>query len=116
VEKYWRADAHAKIWRCAEKYWLAGARAKFSIAWCGLSDACVILARGVHTHSKVCVVYTHLIMACVVCAVLAERRGILLVRAQCGFMWSRDNLVNGACRVMVRSGGVLKFGMVQWID
>jgi hypothetical protein len=52
-------------------------------------------------------------MVCVVCAVLAERRGVWLVRAQCGYMLSRDNLVNGARRVLVCGGGVLNSGMVQ---
>jgi hypothetical protein len=51
-----------------------------------------------------------------VCTVLTERRGILLVHAQCGYMLSRDNLINGARRVLVRGGGILKFGMVQHVE
>jgi hypothetical protein len=50
----------------------------------------------VHTHDKVCAVCTHIIMVCVVCAVLAERGGVWLVRAQYGYMLLRDSLVNGA--------------------
>jgi selenophosphate synthetase-related protein len=53
---------------------------------------------------------------CVVCAVLVERRGILLVHAQCGYMLSRDSLVSGARRVLVHDGDVLKSGMVQRIE
>jgi hypothetical protein len=90
-----------------EKYWCAGVRTKFSIVRCRLSGACVILA---------CVVCTCIIMVCVVCAVLTERRGILLVRVQCGYMLSRDNLVNGVRGVLVRGGGVLNFGMVQRVE
>jgi hypothetical protein len=59
---------------------------------------------------------THIIMTCVVCTVLAERRGFLLVCAQCRDMLSRDNLVNGVHRVLVRSGGVLNSGMVQCVE
>jgi hypothetical protein len=55
-------------------------------------------------------------MVCVVCTILTEHRGILLVHAQCGYMMSCDNLVNGAHRVLVHGRGVLKFGMVQHID
>jgi hypothetical protein len=55
-------------------------------------------------------------MTHVVCAMLAERRGVLLVCAQCGYMLSRDNLVSGVRRVLVHSGGVLNFGMVQCIE
>jgi hypothetical protein len=51
-----------------------------------------------------------------VCTVLAERRGVWLVHAQCGYMLSRDSLVNGARRVLVRGGGVLNFGMVQHVE
>jgi hypothetical protein len=98
------------------KYWCvhlnlalhgAGVRTKFSIAWCGLSGTCVILA---------CTVCARIIMARVVCTVLTERRGILLVRVQCGYMLSRDNLINGARGVLVHGGGILKFGMVQRIE
>jgi hypothetical protein len=71
---------------------------------------------GVHTHNKVHAVYTHTIMACVVCVVLAERRETLLVHTQCGYVLSRNNLVNGACRVLVRGGGVLNYGMVQRVE
>jgi hypothetical protein len=38
------------------------------------------------------------------------------VHAQCGYMLSRDSLVNGARRVLVRGGGVLNFGMVQCVE
>jgi hypothetical protein len=40
----------------------------------------------------------------------------LVVCAQCGYMLSRDSLVNGARRVLVRGGGVLNFGMVQCVE
>jgi hypothetical protein len=50
----------------------------------------------VHTYNKVHVVCTTILMACVVCAVLVEHRGFLLVRAKCGYILSCDNLVNGA--------------------
>jgi hypothetical protein len=60
--------------------------------------------RNVHTHNKVCAVCTHILMACVVCTLLKERRRILLVRAQGGFMLARDNLINGASRVLVHGG------------
>jgi hypothetical protein len=43
-------------------------------------------------------------MACMVCAVLAKRRGVWFVCAQCGYMLLHDNLVNGARRVVVRGG------------
>jgi hypothetical protein len=107
---------HAKIWRHVEKCWCAGARTKFSIAWCGLSDAYVILAHIVHMINKVHVVCTHIIMACVVCAVLAERRGILLVHVRCGFILSHDSLINDVRGVVVRGGGILKFCMVQCVE
>jgi hypothetical protein len=55
-------------------------------------------------------------MALVVCTILVECRGIFLVHTQCGYMLSCNNLVNGACRVLVRDGGVLKFGMVQHVE
>jgi hypothetical protein len=55
-------------------------------------------------------------MMCMVCAVLVERRGVLLVRAQCGYMLSRENLVSGARRVLLCGGDVLNFGMVQRIE
>jgi hypothetical protein len=54
--------------------------------------------RGVHMHNKVHTMCTHIIMTRVVCAVLAECRGVLLVRAQCGYILSHDSLVNGARR------------------
>jgi hypothetical protein len=104
--------ARAKFWHCAKKCWHAGAHAKFSIARCRLSDTCVILAHSVPTHNKVHVVCTHIIMVCEVCAILVECKGILLVHAQCGYMLSRNNLINGARRVVVRDGGVLNFVMV----
>jgi hypothetical protein len=52
-------SARAKIWRRTKKCCHAGARAKFSIARCRLSDTCVILVCGVHTHNNVCGVHTH---------------------------------------------------------
>jgi hypothetical protein len=55
-------------------------------------------------------------MAHVGCTILIERRGILLVRAQCVYMLSRENLINGAWGVSVLGGGVLKFCMVQRIE
>jgi hypothetical protein len=67
----------------------------------------------IHMHTHVC---THIIMAHMVCTVLAERRGVLLVHAQCGYMLSRDSLVNGARRVLVHAVGVLNFGMVQHVE
>jgi hypothetical protein len=80
---------------------------KFSIARCRLSGAYIILARTVGAP---------IIMVCVVCAVLTERRGILLVHVQCGYILSRDSLVNGACGVPVPGGGILNFGMVQCVE
>jgi hypothetical protein len=80
---------------------------KSSIVRCGLSGACIILARAV----GVCI-----IMVRVVCALFTESREILLVRAQCGYLLSCDILVHGAHRVLVRRGGVLKFGMVQCVE
>jgi hypothetical protein len=70
----------------------------------------------VHTHNKVCVVYTHIRMVHGVSAVLAERRGVWFVHAQCGDMLSRDSLVIGARSVLVHGGGVLNFGMVQNVE
>jgi hypothetical protein len=67
-------------------------------------------------HNKVWAVCTYVIMACMVCAVLAECREILLVHVQYGYMLSGNSLVIGACRVFVRGGGIIKFGMVQRID
>jgi hypothetical protein len=58
------------------------------------------------------VLHRKIIMVCVVCAVLDELRETLLVHMQCGYMLSHDSLVNGLCRVLVHSGGVLNFGMV----
>jgi hypothetical protein len=58
----------------------------------------------------------HIIMAPVVCAVFIEHRGILLVRAQCGYMLSCNNLVNGVHGVLVHGGGLLNFGMVQRVE
>jgi len=52
----------------------------------------------------------------VVCAILAEHRGVLLVRVQCGYMLLRDSLVSCACRVLVHGGDVLKYGMVQHVE
>jgi hypothetical protein len=51
-----------------------------------------------------CTVCTCIIMVCVVCAVLTEHRGILLVRAQCGYMLSHDSLVNGVQSTGARWG------------
>jgi hypothetical protein len=39
-----------------------------------------------------------------------------LVCAQHGYMLSHNNLVNGACKVLVRGGGVLNFGMVECVE
>jgi hypothetical protein len=52
MEKYWCAGAHTEIWCCAEKYWCAGVRSKYSIAWCILSDACIILVHIVRMHNN----------------------------------------------------------------
>jgi hypothetical protein len=71
---------------------------------------------GVHTHNKVHVVCTHIIMARVVGAVLGECKGVWLVRTQCGYMLSRDSVVNCARRIFVCSGGILNFGMVQRVE
>jgi hypothetical protein len=71
---------------------------------------------GVHTHNNMHAVCTHIIMAYVVCAVLKERKETLLVCVQCGYMLSCDNLVNGAHRVLVRGGGILKFGMIHHVE
>jgi hypothetical protein len=70
----------------------------------------------VHKHNKVCAVCTHIIMVCMVCIVLAECRGVWLVCAQYGNMLLCDSLVNGVRKVLVRSGGVLNFGMMQRVD
>jgi hypothetical protein len=35
------------------------------------------------------------------------------VHTQCGYMLSRDSLVNGVRKVLVHGGVVLKFGLVQ---
>jgi hypothetical protein len=72
--------------------------------------------RHVCMHKKVHAVFIHIIVACMVCKVLAKRRGILLVCAECGYILSRNSLVNGVHRVLVRGGGVLNFGMVQHIE
>jgi hypothetical protein len=61
-------------------------------------------------------VCTCIIIAHVVCTVLIERRGILLVRAQCVYMLSCNNLINGAWGVSVCGGGILKFCMVQRVE
>jgi hypothetical protein len=86
------------------------------IVRCGLSGACVILVCSVHMDNKVCMVCTNIIMARVVCAVLVERRGVWLVRVQYEYMLSRNSLVNGARKLLVCGGGVLKFIMVQRIE
>jgi hypothetical protein len=57
----------------------------------------------VHTHNKVHAVCTHIIMTCVVCTVLVERR-VWLVGAQYEYMLSCDSSVNGARRVLLRGG------------
>jgi hypothetical protein len=113
AKKCWHVGVHAKVWHHVEKCWCAGAHAKLSIVMCGLSDACVILLRGVHMHSKVHAVCIHIIMACMVCAMLAECRETLLVCTQCEYMLSHNSLVNGVDRVLVCGGGIQKFGMVQ---
>jgi hypothetical protein len=63
-----------------------------------------------------CTVCTHIIMVREVCPVLAERRGVWLLRTQYEYMLSRDNLVNGMHRVLVCGGAIIKFGMVQRIE
>jgi hypothetical protein len=55
-------------------------------------------------------------MVHVVCELLAERRGVLLVLLQCGYMLSRDSLVSGMRRVLVRNGDVLNSSMVQRVE
>jgi hypothetical protein len=89
------------------KFWRVGVCTKLSIARCGLSGAYVILE---------CVMCTRIIMVCMVCAILTEHREMLLVRMQCGYMLLHDSLINGVCGVLVHSGGILKFGMVQLIE
>jgi hypothetical protein len=51
-----------------------------------------LVLHSVHMHIKVCTVCIHIILACVLCTVLAERK------------------------VLVCGGGVLNFGMVQRIE
>jgi hypothetical protein len=84
-------SARGKFWRCAEKYGVLVRT--LNLAW-----------SSVHTHKKVHAMYTHIVMVCMVCTVLAECRGLWLVRAQYGYMLSCDNLVNGAHIVFVRDG------------
>jgi hypothetical protein len=55
-------------------------------------------------------------MARMVCTILVERRETLLVHTQCGYMLSHNNLVNGACKILVHGGGILNFGMVQCVE
>jgi hypothetical protein len=81
-----------------------------------IGDACIILAHGVNIHDKVRTVCTHIIMLRVVCIVLAEKKGVWLVRALYGYMLSHDSLVNGVHRVLVRGGGVLKFGIMKHVE
>jgi hypothetical protein len=57
-------------------------------------------------------VCTHIIMVCVMCTMLVEHRGVLLVYTQCGYMLSHDSLVSGAHRVLVHGGDILNYGMV----
>jgi hypothetical protein len=38
------------------------------------------------------------------------------MRVQCGYMLSRDNLVSGAHKVLVRGEDILNYGMVQRIE
>jgi hypothetical protein len=38
------------------------------------------------------------------------------VHMQCGYMLSRDSLVSGAHRVLVRGGDILNSGMVQHVE
>jgi hypothetical protein len=47
---------------------------------------------------------------------IAERRGVWLVCTQYEYKLSRDSVVNGAPRLMVRGRGVLSFGRVQRIE
>jgi hypothetical protein len=86
MARYWHADVRAKFWCCMEKY---GVRVHtLNLALCR-----------VHTHKKVCTMYTHIIMAHRVYAVLAEHRGVWLVRSQYGYMFLRDCIVNDAHRL-----------------
>jgi hypothetical protein len=62
------------------------------------------------------VVHTHIIMAHMVCTVLAEHRDTLLVHAQCRYMLSHNNLVSRARRVLVRGGNVLNSVMEQRVE
>jgi hypothetical protein len=38
------------------------------------------------------------------------------VHVQCGYILSRDSLVNGARRVLLHGWGILNFGMVQRVE
>jgi hypothetical protein len=89
------------------KFWHVGVRTKFSIVHYGLSGACIIVVRAVCT----CIIMAH-----VVCVVLTEHSGIFLVHTQCGYMMSCDCLVNGACGLIVRGGGIINFGVVQHVE
>jgi hypothetical protein len=69
-----------------------------------------------YTHNNVCTVCTHIIMVRMVCIVLVECRGVWLVCTQYGYMLLHKILVNDVHRVLVRSVGVLNFGMMQHVD
>jgi hypothetical protein len=70
----------------------------------------------VNMHNKVRIACMHIIMACVVCIVLAQHKRFWLLRAQCGYMLSHDSLVNCGRKVLVCGGGVLKSGLVQCVE
>jgi hypothetical protein len=67
---------------------------------------CIKGVHGVHTHNN----GAHGVRS------IGERRGVWLVRVQYEYKLSRENVVNGARRLMVHGRGVLKFGMVQRVD
>jgi hypothetical protein len=48
-------------------------------------------------------------MVRMVCIVLAERIEFFWCTHNMGIMLSRDSLVNDACRILVRDGGILNF-------
>jgi hypothetical protein len=119
VEKYWRAGARAKFWHRMEKRWCAGAWKNIGVRVHAINFGATrknadvrvhalnfgamqkkvgvqvhmlnLALCGVHTHNKVRAMCTHIIMARVVCTILVEHKGILLVRAQCGYKLSRDS-------------------------
>jgi hypothetical protein len=89
--KFGVAQKNVSVWVCARKN-------------VGVQDHAINLALcGVHTMH-------------VVCRVLLECRGVLLVHVQCGYMLSHDSFVSGVHKFLVRSGDVLKSGMVQCVE